>query len=387
MSKSLRSLWERILLWEWTFLFVGVGLVILTSLRKRQRMSHDGGIVGTGTVKIVDNPEFPPHPFFKPGWSFRCRLRHAPASFEDNTRTQVFSGSLKFADSSFESPLDLEMNTGRISIFWTVRNFLDFARARQMDDAYGICYRQFYEKYPRGLIAAKDGIRRTPSSFTLMHYYTQTAQRFVGLDGKERYVKFRLLPFDDVPETGIIPAEELEPLTSLDKRWSELVNPRETRSPNYLKHEYTERVAAGTVKYKLQLQLHTPGPEDEALEILNCNKEWEPATHPFMDVAVVEIDKTLSFPDDCWMINSPAHCPPSLALLPSKSLDDFNSINYFRARSTIAKKARIFAYKLFGMPKPQPEQRPRPAATVVSLPVRESSSTSSKSSSRDASGT
>lgn len=330
-------MFARIGLWLFAYGFAWL-LALYSSLFLRRRMSHNCGVLAAGKLRIVPKPAFPPHDFFTPGREMKCRVRHAPVSYDDDTIIQVRSASLKFADADCDSPLDLEMNTGTTSLFWTARNFQEFTGGRNEQP---LPYRKFYDKYPQGLAAAKEGIRRDPSSFAELRYHTQTTQKFIGVDGVQRYVRFRLIPFDDIPETGVIPPSELEHF------WSEHRNPNETKSRSYLKQEYADRIARGPVKYRLQLQLHTPAANDGD-DVCNCNVAWDEETHPFLDVAVVEIDRLLSLKDEANAIFSLRHCPPSLGLLPAKSLDDFNSINYVRACSDVAKKVRVFRYKLFG---------------------------------------
>ena len=329
-----------------------LALTIAASFMLRKRMSHNNGLVASGRLRIVDNPRFPAHDFLVPGRQMKCRLRHASVSYDDDTIIQVRSASLKFADSREDSPLDLEMNTGTISLFWTARNFFEFAFDRQMKE--GLAFRDFYRKYPRGLLAAKEGIRKSPSSFADLKYHSQCTQAFTGKDGVRRYCRFRLIPDPEVPETGLMRPEELENL------WVEVVAPGETRSPHYLKREFAERLARGPVRYRLQMQLHTPTQQDSE-ELFNCNVAWDEASHPYVDVAEVEVDTLLPHEESEWMVFSVGHHPPSLALLPAKSLDDYNSVNYLRAHSTLAKRARLLAYKLFGMPKPLPERETKQA--------------------------
>lgn len=327
----------RIRLWITAYGFAWV-LAIVSSIFMRRRMSHNCGVLAAGKLRVVDSPAFPPHDFFTPGREIRCRLRHAPVSYDDDTIIQVRSASLKFADADVESPLDLEMNTGTISLFWTARNFIEFTGGRSESP---LPYRRYYDRYPTGLAAARDGIRRHPSSFAEMRYHTQTVQYFIGVDGVERYCKFRLIPFDDVPETGVIPPAELADF------WPERRAPDEPRNRSYLKQEYADRLARGPVNYRLQIQIHTPGPDDSD-EVFNCNVAWDEATHPWLDVAVVEIDRLLSLRDEANAIFSLRHCPPSLGLIPARSVDDYNSINYMRAKSDLAKKIRVLRYRLTG---------------------------------------
>lgn len=336
---------DQILLWFYAYVYAWV-VVIFGSLR-RERMSHDNGVTSTGVVRILDRPSITPHDFFEPGRTFPCRLRHASVSYMDDTIIQVRAASLKFADSRHESPLDLEMNTGTTSLFWSARNFIEFVKCREKTN--GTAFVRFYDKYPTGLDAAWDGIRRYPTSFAELYYHSQCAQLFVGKDGVRRYAKFRLVPFDRGPESGLVDRREFNGL------WSEETAPGETRSPNYLKLEFSERMRKGPVRYILQIQIHTPI-EGESDEIFNCNVAWDPETHPYHDLATVELDTVLSLDENNMMRFSVGHTPPSLALLPAYSVDDYNSVNYMRVRSGIAKALRLAVYKLLGMPKPVPER-------------------------------
>lgn len=339
---------RRLQLWIYSHFWAGM-VLLLRSFLLRQRMSHDNGTTAIGRIKVVDAPTFPAHEFFAPARVFTARLRHASVSYPDDTVIQVRSASLKFADSFYDSPFDLEMNTGTISLFWSARNFLEFAAAGRMVN--GLAFSTFYDKYPRGLLAAKEGLRRNPTSFSQMYYHSQCAQLFLGIDGVRRYAKFRLIPNDRGPESGLIPIDELT------DRWSELVAPGETGSPNYLKQEFAERIGRAPVLYHLQIQLHTVVPGEDAA-ICNCNIAWDETTHPWMDVASVELSTLLSLDANNKMRFSLRHAPPTLAALPAVSIDDYNSINYMRIKSDYAKSARLFFYRIFGMPKRVSESRP-----------------------------
>ena len=68
--------------------------------------------------------------------------------------------------------------------------------------------------------------------------------------------------------------------------------PEEKRDNNYLKREYAELVKRGPVRYVLQIQLHEVSAADSA-EVRNPLRPWDEATHPYMDLAHVEINKAL----------------------------------------------------------------------------------------------
>lgn len=337
--------WRRFFLWyvsvSWAWF-----LAFTAALLLKRRMSHNNGLTVRGRIRVVDDPTFPANDFFEPGREWVCRLRHASVSYYDDTVIQVRAASLKFADTLYESPLDLEMNTGTISLFWSAKNFFEFFQKQKEVD--GTEFVRFYDKYPRGLIAARDGIRDNPATFAQLYYHSQCAQRFAAKDGTEWYVKYRLIPDDRGPETGLMPEEAKTPI------WSEQRRPGETLSRNYLKQEYAARIGKGPVRYHLQLQLRRPV-AGESPEVFNCNVAWDEATYPWRDLATVTVDELLSFDENNLMRFSVAHQPPSLGNLPSESWEDYNSVVYIRAKSGVAKKARLLTYKLRGMPKPEPD--------------------------------
>src|SRR5215510_4542037 len=108
-------------------------------------MSHNQGAAGRGKIRIVDNPQFPEAEFFEPGREFPCRLRHGCVTFLDDATTAVRSASLKFADTDWTSPLDLQMNTGDHCFFWTARTFIEFAFSRHFRGS--VQYLKYYRKY------------------------------------------------------------------------------------------------------------------------------------------------------------------------------------------------------------------------------------------------
>jgi arachidonate 5-lipoxygenase len=343
----MKTLWRKLQLWVWTYVFA-VGLTLMRSVAQRIRMSHDNGVVGSGTLTIVETPAFPPHDFFQPGRVFPCRLRHASVSYPDDAAIQVRSASLKFNNDRWRSPFDLEMNTGTVSVFWSARSFFKFAKPK--DRKGWVSFTQYYKDYPQGLRAAQNGARDVPPSFALLWYHSQTPTLFIGKDGVTRYVKYRLLPEDSSqPEPGIPSAERLANIGDVRPRAGEILD------RNYLKDEYARRVTAGPVSYRLQLQLHTASREDSP-EIFNSNTEWDEASHPWLELARVEITTVHSWEEAVLTMTSVGHAPPSLAVIPARDMDDFNSLNYMRARMGLVKRARFFMSKTFGIP-PRPSSR------------------------------
>lgn len=353
LLRALIALFRRLEL-SGTTLFVTL-LITLNSLIGRVRMSHENGIVVSGRLKIVENPAFPTHDFFRAGASFDCRIRHAAASFKDDAKLVVRSASLKFADDRFKSPMDIMMNTGSMPLFWNARTFVGFMRASMAGK--GKHYVPFLQRHRHAYYGGGESVRRNPETFGKMVYNTKTVTAFIGTDGMERYARYRLVPnpFDGV-ETGM-PDE-------FDRTHAWLQNPYrdETRSRNYLKDATrTHLEGGGTLTYTLQIQLRDkprgPGPEPEWISSAIV---WDEDRFPFTDVAHVEIDRAHDYEESMLTWFHLGNHPPSLPIPKARSIDDPHSLNHLRLASIWARRARLLSYKLRGMPKPPPDTRSAP---------------------------
>ena len=106
-------------------------------------------------------------------------------------------------------------------------------------------------------------------------------------------------------------------------------SPIETLPEDYLKREYRERLCRGPLEYKLQLQLHE-AEEDDPPTILHVGREWDEATHPWLDLADVTITTLLSPSATEQLEFSFNNLPPSIDLLPARSVDDPNVVAQIR---------------------------------------------------------
>ncbi len=322
-------------------------LTIFGSIMARKKMSHNNGIAATGSIRFVDNPGFPLHPFFEPGKTLPCRVRHAAASFMDDAMRVVRSMSIKMADTNYKSPMDIELNTGETALFWSVASFFRFAKYKKT--RFGMQYEEYYRKYPTGVEGAHVGMRRNPTSFSNQTYYSQTPFLYRADDNVHRYIKYRTVPAEPVPESGLLDDYDMIIPTE-----NQRILPGETRSRNYLKDEYIDRLREAPVKYKLQIQLHTASDDDDA-EIFNCCRKWDEASHPWMDLAEITMNRPLDWAESTKMIYSMKNLPKGLGIIPSYSIYDYNSLNFLRKHSDLARYARVLAIKIFGMPPEIPD--------------------------------
>lgn len=347
---------DRIALWFISNSFVLI-IALTMGIKARQRMSHNNGIAARGKFTADPDPLIPKHPFFAKGNVYPCRVRHGSATFYDDAMQCIRSCSIKMSDDNWKSPFDLELNTGKISLFWNVASFVQLAKLRQQQ--WGVEYQNYYKEYPKGKEAAIDNLRRNPTSFAHLIYHSQTPLLWVSEDGVKGYAKYRVRPFEDIPETGIISGRDvLEPQ-------NQRVIPGETRTRNYLKEEYADRVReTKSVKYRLQVQTRNAEPNEDPA-IFNSAIHWDENVFPFRDLGVIEIHETLNWDDSNMTTFSFGNLPKGLGIIPAKSIYDFNSLNYMRRKADTAKHARRWAYKIFGMPEEIPDSDNRNSSTIV----------------------
>ncbi|XP_019646833.1 PREDICTED: allene oxide synthase-lipoxygenase protein-like [Branchiostoma belcheri] len=309
-------------------------LAFFGSLRK----SHAHGVGGVGTARIVSDPGFPDHEFFKPGRAFPVRIYHSNAIMADDASADRRGAFLKFSDEDIESPLDMELVTGSVDTCWDIPTLTGFMKAQRTNPA----LKDFCFEHPIIYYGLVDSLRRAPDSYTDLRYYGHHVFHFRAKDAKERFVKFRLVPADGHPESGLLDFDDQRIV------WRRERLPDEFRPQTYLRTEFAERLKKKPINYTLQLQLHE-WEENDPYEIFNPVRVWDPDTHPWIDLAHVQI--TTLLPQDITerMIFNLGTQPESLGLVEPKSIYDHSSVPYLKA------KVNPFMSKLQPINPPNPE--------------------------------
>ncbi|XP_078602947.1 allene oxide synthase-lipoxygenase protein-like isoform X2 [Branchiostoma floridae x Branchiostoma japonicum] len=302
------------------------------------RKSHAHGVGGVGTAQIVSDPAFPEHEFFKPGRAFPVRIYHSNAIMADDASADRRGAFLKFSDEDVESPLDMELVTGSVDTCWDIPTLTGFMKAQRTNPA----LKDFCFEHPIIYYGLVDSLRRAPESYTDLRYYGHHVFRFRAKDDKERFVKFRLVPADGHPESGLLDFDDQRIV------WRRERLPDEFRPQTYLRTEFAERLKKKPINYTLQLQLHE-WEENDPYEIFNPVRVWDPDTHPWIDLAHVQI--TTLLPQDITerMIFNLGTQPESLGLVEPKSIYDHSSVPYLKA------KVNPFMSKLQPINPPNPE--------------------------------
>ena len=355
--------WDRFQLYLTARLFT-FAIAMTMGWSTRQRMSHNNGIVGRGMFYIDPDPSLPENDFWVKGDEYPCRIRHAAATFYDDAMAAIRSLSLKLSDERWNSPFDLEMNTGSITLFWNAKSFLKLASLRK--ERYGVEYGEYYKLYPVAKEGARRTLRRDPSSFTNLIYYNKTPLLYISTDGTKYYAKYRTVPYTKVEETGKVAIGSPQWVEPENQRIDPTTNPL---SRNYLKEEFEhtvrDRNAMGDpVKYQLQVQLRRHY-DDQDPKIFNCCIDWPEDEFPWRNVGHFEITETLNWEESLKTTFSFNNMPKSLGVIPSKSVFDYNSLNYMRKHIDFAKKVRLWTYKVKGLPPEIPDDNFRNSSWFV----------------------
>jgi arachidonate 5-lipoxygenase len=116
----------------------------LLGTQKRATHTRAGNSGGFGEIKIVDNPQFPEHEFFRADRTFPARIRHGNVRSPDDAGADARSFSIRFADNDSESPMDIIMNTGEANIFWNIPSLEEFEAVNKGASAEGFVFKNPY---------------------------------------------------------------------------------------------------------------------------------------------------------------------------------------------------------------------------------------------------
>jgi len=152
----------------------------------------------------------------------------------------------------------------------TGNEFLEFLRAVASsgpDTPHPTPIEAFLGSHPAAL-AFVQAPKPTPASFARETYYGVTAMKFINRDGVSRYGRYRILP-----EAGNdhLSAEELA-----------------GKSPNFLFDELLERVANGSIKFKIAAQL-----AEEGDEVNDATIHW-PANREIFEIGTLTLTSAVA---------------------------------------------------------------------------------------------
>jgi arachidonate 5-lipoxygenase len=227
------------------------------------RATHKTGVGGRGSLVLAPVLDLPPHRELRPGRQLDATLRHANLNLDDDLAADFRGAALQLSVGG-RHVLDLPMNTGRTTVWRTAAHFAErmqlFARGRLAE---------FYERHPDALDRFWDGQRRAPERYDDLRYTSKIGLRYLALDGSVHAARFRLLPADDRPETGL-PTDRDRAAGPLETaRW-----PEESRPENSVRERFLEDLRRGPLHYSLEVQVR-PALDDPSDPVHDPTLPWD----------------------------------------------------------------------------------------------------------------
>lgn len=315
--------------------------------RTGQRGTHAPGVSARGVIRMRSALDIPEHPFFRPGRTFACRLRHSNASFADDAALVIRGAALKFSDSDMHTPLDILMNTGATPAFYCPHSFMVFARGRgavTRDDWSSQV--EVLRRLPAFFVGAIGGMRAAPESYAQLSYYNQTIAPFRGLDGQLQGMRIRMVDPDLELESGLL--SEAHQRRVHDQRR----DADDSRPHDYLRTEFAERVRTQGVRYTLQIQLRPIEPDHDTHEVFNPMRLWP--DRPWSDLADVELYAPLSDTENARTRFWPGNQAEGLGLFDGWHVRDYNALTWIRVHFYALAAAGRGAYLRRHANRPQP---------------------------------
>ncbi|MBH8560701.1 hypothetical protein I8748_00500 [Nostoc sp. CENA67] len=298
---------------------------------KGRRATHSFGTVAKGVLEVVKQPDIPPHRLLEAGKKFPVLLRHANIKgFRDDAILDGRGATLRILNGPADAPitaldlhtpiLDVLMSTGRCFILPDAASFSRWVASSLQDRG------KLLVEFPK-ITPIFAEIIRNPDSYTKLHYYSETTYLFVGLDGQQYYLRYRLINSDRSADTGFINSADLRlPLDYLPR----LEN--DTRPETYLQNDYQQRVKNGGVKYILQFQLRAVSDNQAANEeAKDCTIPWDETQYPCKDVAVISLTEIVPSELAEPLEFNPYHAPADLSLILAHSINETASLNHLRS--------------------------------------------------------
>lgn len=313
----------------------------LSVLRTRRRSSHLVGVGARGHFRAAPGDGVPPHDLFTHAPPRPVQVRFANLTELDDASLDVRGCAIKFSDHHHDSPFDLLLNTGSFCPAYNLWTFTAFV-ASKFVPAWGselIVRRNLIAR--EGAVA---GLRRAPDSYTRLFYYGQIVRDWVSSDGRHYLVRYRCVPAEPGPESGLPDEADIERMWIRDRR------PGDDRPPDYLRRELHERLARGPVQMRLQAQFHEPQPGDSD-EWYNASVDWDEDLHPWCDLGTLELTEALSDADTEVLQFDPGNHPPTLGIPCATGPSDYRSMGDSEARVVrTLQRLRAWMYGVFGLP-------------------------------------
>lgn len=295
-------------------------LFVAGARKKGGRATHQFGVGGRGEVRVLDDLALPAHEVWRPGRRFDVVLRHANLNNEDDLSADYRGASLKLSDADGHV-VDILLNTGETTVWCNVEMF-----AERLQLTLRKRLPEFYERHPDALVRYWAGLRRAPTGYDSLAYYSKLSGMYVATDGSRYACRYRLVPSTYAgADTGLPTQRDFDQGVTFSERW-----PEEERPIDQLRRDYARKLAAGSIDYVLQIAVR-PAVDDFGDPMYDACRAWDPDQFAWVDLAEVHIHAPIKHAQLEPLRFSIAAAPDSLGVFPAESTADYTSLGDLRA--------------------------------------------------------
>lgn len=253
----------------------------------------------------------------------RCTLRFSNKRYVDDAALDMRGVALRLDPGGGAAPLDLYMSTGS---FGHAYNVVQLAAIRW---APAWLRKRWLQASHTAREASAAGLRRAPSSYAGLTYYSQLVRLWVGVSQSghhtSRRCRLRLVPMGLQEESGLPDAVDE------DNPWDTARRPNEARPPGYLRSELSARLETTPVSLVLEAQVaEGDDTDDEAVDEgsawYDASIDWDAVSLPWHRVGVVTLNKALADDVTERLTFDPSHGAGVLATPLSPSWRDPRSL-------------------------------------------------------------
>ena len=281
------------------------------------RLFHPRGTTLRGRLRVLplETPDLEAAAVFSAGAEHPVIVRHANGATDDDAGWDNRGATVRILPAGrpddLDAPvLDLLLTTGACFTSATAADFVAWMQADRGQRE------ELVRRNPHLGRAAWE-MFRLPEAYNHVHYHSKVASRYRTVEGRELIVRYRLIDPEHPEDSGLLEPNGLLPPDRADRL------PDETRSKTFLHDRLRSDVAAGGLRYVLQVQLR---PRDE--QALDATRAWD---EPWLDRAELLLTEVVDEARIEPLAFNPTNAPEQLGVLPATRATEPASLNHLRS--------------------------------------------------------
>jgi acyl-CoA synthetase (AMP-forming)/AMP-acid ligase II/surfactin synthase thioesterase subunit/aryl carrier-like protein len=282
-----------------------------------RRLFHPRATTLRGRLRVLAlvSPDLDATAIFSAGAEHPVIVRHANGVTDDDAAWDNRGATVRVLPAGrpedLDAPvLDLLLTTGACFTSATAADFVAWMAA-------GRAQREDLVRRSPHLGTAAWEMFRLPDAYNHVHYHSKVASRYRTVDGRELLVRYRLIDPERPEDGGLLEPDGLLPPDRAERLSGE------TRSATFLHERLRGDMAAGGLRYLLQVQLR---PHHEAA--LDATRAWE---EPWLDRAELLLTEIVDDARIEPLTFNPANAPEPLGLVPATRSTEPASLNHLRS--------------------------------------------------------